>query len=245
MSDRERLLVLSCEHAGRRVPRRYAYLFASAAARRALHSHRGFDPGALAVARALSRHWSLPLYAHGVTRLLVETNRSPHHPQLFSEFSRTLERQARQEVLARYYHPHRQRVLQAVQAAVRTGHQVIHVAVHSFTPVLSGVTRRADVAWLYDPRRKSERLVARQLQQALTAQLQGWSVRRNYPYRGAADGLTTMLRTRFEPDCYVGLELELNQRWLNPAPAPLVRSLLSALGGALGASPRASSTHRD
>jgi hypothetical protein len=36
--------------------------------------------------------------------------------------------------------------------------------------------------------------------------------RRNYPYAGKGDGLTSYLRTRFGPADYVGVELEVNQR---------------------------------
>jgi hypothetical protein len=38
-----------------------------------------------------------------------------------------------------------------------------------------------------------------------------WRVRRNYPYRGDADGLTTHLRERLPAREYVGVELEVNQ----------------------------------
>jgi hypothetical protein len=37
------------------------------------------------------------------------------------------------------------------------------------------------------------------------------AVRRNYPYAGRNDGLTTTLRKRLSPELYVGVELELNQ----------------------------------
>ena len=36
-------------------------------------------------------------------------------------------------------------------------------------------------------------------------------VRRNYPYAGKGDGLTSHLRVRFTPGDYVGIELEVNQ----------------------------------
>jgi hypothetical protein len=37
-------------------------------------------------------------------------------------------------------------------------------------------------------------------------------VRRNYPYAGRADGVTSHLRLRFPPGVYVGIELEVNQK---------------------------------
>jgi hypothetical protein len=42
-------------------------------------------------------------------------------------------------------------------------------------------------------------------------------VRRNYPYLGKTDGLTTYLRRQFPAEQYLGIELEVNQRCLEPA----------------------------
>ena len=39
----------------------------------------------------------------------------------------------------------------------------------------------------------------------------GLRVRRNYPYSGKDDGLTSHLRRRFAQSDYVGIELEVNQ----------------------------------
>jgi hypothetical protein len=39
-------------------------------------------------------------------------------------------------------------------------------------------------------------------------------MRRNYPYRGTSDGLTTHCRRLLPDRAYVGLEIELNQRLL-------------------------------
>ena len=38
------------------------------------------------------------------------------------------------------------------------------------------------------------------------------TVRRNYPYAGKGDGLTTWFRRHLPPRAYVGIELEVNQR---------------------------------
>ena len=55
-------------------------------------------------------------------------------------------------------------------------------------------------------------------------------VRRNYPYRGAADGLPTWLRRRFPARVYLGVELEANQAYLaGPRRAELARALAETL----------------
>src|SRR5690606_9080611 len=81
-------LVLSCEHGGNRVPPRYKDRFKDA--EKLLESHRGYDLGALAVARRMAAALGAPLFYSRVSRLVVDLNRSQHHPRLFSEFLRDL-----------------------------------------------------------------------------------------------------------------------------------------------------------
>ena len=45
-------------------------------------------------------------------------------------------------------------------------------------------------------------------------------LRRNYPYRGRSDGLTAALRRRHPDAAYVGIELEVNQRFVERRGAP-------------------------
>ena len=47
--------------------------------------------------------------------------------------------------------------------------------------------------------------------EAMSASAAELRVRRNYPYAGKGDGLTSHLRRRFAPSDYVGIELEINQ----------------------------------
>lgn len=205
-------LIVTCEHGGRDVPAEYRALFADEAALHALASHRGCDDGAADVARALAKRWAAPLYVADTTRLLVDLNRSIRHRGLFSELSRSLAAAERARVLERYYRPYRNAVEAAVTNAVRRG-PVLHVSAHSFTPVLDGSVRRADIGLLFDPRRAEEAACAAAWRAALRAALpEGTVIRRNYPYRGVADGFTTALRMRFPGRLYRGIELEVNQR---------------------------------
>jgi len=193
-------------------PRRYARLFRAHA--RLLASHRGWDPGALAAARELARTTGAPLVAATTTRLLVDLNRSPHNPAVFSRLTRGLPRQQRAVLLARHHEPHWQRVRREI-ARLRTGGAlVVHLAVHSFTPVWRGRARGFDVGLLYDPQRAAERSFAARWRERLTEQEPALRVRRNAPYRGDADGLTSALRRELPARAYLGLELELSQRQL-------------------------------
>jgi predicted N-formylglutamate amidohydrolase len=202
--------VVSCEHGGNRIPAAYRALFRSSHS--LLASHRGYDPGALTMAKALARACAAPLVASTVSRLLIELNRSPWHRQLYSEVMRRAPREAKEAALERYYKPYRAELEAGVRRQIRRGSRVIHISSHSFTPRLRGVVRAADVGLLYDPARRSEKMLCERWQAALRARAPWLRVRRNYPYAGYSDGLTTYLRTRFDDAHYSGIELEINQR---------------------------------
>ncbi len=147
-------LVLTCEHADHRIPRAYASLFAGA--EEVLLSHQGWDPGAFSLARRMARRLEQPLLATRWCRLLVESNRSPTNPRIWSRYTKGLPAEERERILERYWRPHRQAVQERIAAALARGERVAHVAVHSFTPVMGGIVRNADVGLLFDSRRKHE-----------------------------------------------------------------------------------------
>ncbi|QDU68156.1 N-formylglutamate amidohydrolase [Engelhardtia mirabilis] len=225
-------LVLSCEHGGNRVPARYRNVLRGAEA--ALASHRGLDQGAAQLARQAARALGAPLVLSTTTRLLVDANRSHDNPGCFSEWTRGLPAAERERLLERYWRPHRLAVEQAVVAKGRR--RVLHLSVHSFTPVWKGVQRDVDVGLLYDPARRLERAFVDAWLAELAASRPDLRLRRNRPYRGTSDGLTTALRQRFAPARYLGVELEVSQQLtLGPAApwARLRRELVRSLGRAL------------
>ncbi|MFP5257515.1 MAG: N-formylglutamate amidohydrolase [Acidobacteriota bacterium] len=203
-------LLITCEHGGNAVPGDYAPLFADW--RDALASHRGHDLGALATARVLARAVDAPLFFATTSRMLVDLNRSVGHPGLFSEATKGLPRREKAAILDRYYHPHRQAVTEQVAAGLAAGKTVLHIASHSFTPRLRGVTRHCDVGFLYDPGRAAEKAFCRRWLRELACLDADLILRRNYPYKGVSDGLATALRRRFG-ERYLGVELEVNQRF--------------------------------
>lgn len=203
------LILLTCEHAGNEVPPEYRSLFTVADAE--LTSHRGWDLGALWYAQRLAVRLHAPLLACIETRLLVEANRSPDHPELFSRFSRGLSESSRREILERWYWPHRRRVEQIVRLATDSGTPVLHLAAHSFTDVLDGLARDVDIGLLFDPDRQSESGVCAAVADSLRLHAPDLRTRFNEPYHGTDDGLTTWLRARFAPDLYAGIEIELRQ----------------------------------
>ena len=205
-------LILTCEHAGNRVPASYAPLFCAAG--EALTSHRGWDPGSLAMAKAFQRRFAAPLFCSTVTRLLVDLNRSLGHRRLFSEFTAGLDDRAKHTLLQRHYYPHRNRVESWIGKQLQEdGLAVLHLSLHTFAATLNGQSRNADAGLLYDPSREEEKSLCNRWCQAFKNLRPELRMRRNYPYLGKADGLTTYLRRRF-PDKYAGIELEVNQLWI-------------------------------
>ncbi|MGZ5891365.1 MAG: N-formylglutamate amidohydrolase [Caldimonas sp.] len=232
MADR---LFITCEHAGNVVPAKYKRLFVGH--EHLLPTHRGWDPGALTLARDMAKRFSAPLYFEETTRLLVDLNRSVGTPDLHSEATRHLSLAERRAILDVYYHPHRRRVDAAVAAAMAPGDRLVHIASHSFTPELNGHVRTADIGLLYDPGRPGEVEIANAWLGALKSADPTLRLRRNYPYLGKSDGVAQSLRRKHPPEAYVGIELEVNQRYVEaggPDWPKLRRTLVETLGQVLG-----------
>jgi predicted N-formylglutamate amidohydrolase len=209
--------LISAEHASNRIPVRYKNLGLT---RRQLQSHIAWDPGSLSIARACAKALGCPCHEGGHSRLLVDLNRSLHHPKLMARQSfsipvpgnESLSREERGHRIRQYYAPFREAVLADVRRIIRARGRCVHLSVHSFTPVVESVARVGDIGILYDPGRRIEKALAAELIARITAQ--GFHVRRNFPYRGVSDGHVTGLRKLFSERRYEGLEVEVNQRLL-------------------------------
>jgi predicted N-formylglutamate amidohydrolase len=228
-------VIVTCEHGGNRIPLPWKPLFRCATA--LLATHRGFDAGALGMARTLARAFGAPLVATTVSRLLVDLNRSIGHRALYSDATRSLARAEHERILVRCYRPYRDEVEALVARAVAARRQVVHISSHSFTPVLDGKERQADVGLLYDPARRTERSLCVTWSSVMGQRIAPLRVRRNYPYQGRNDGLTSYLRRRFAPKQYVGVELEVNQKHLRRQrfPTALSGAIIESLREALAA----------
>ncbi|MCD2451559.1 N-formylglutamate amidohydrolase [Methylicorpusculum oleiharenae] len=203
-------MVITCEHGGNRIPEPYRFLFHDHQS--LLDSHRGFDPGALSMARGLATAFGSPLVTSTVSRLLVDLNRSVGHPRLHNEAIRNAPTEIRQQILKHYYQPYREHTESLVKQAIEDHGRVIHLSSHSFTPELDGKVRNADIGLLYDPSRAGEVDLCERWKAALKTCAPDLRVRRNYPYAGKGDGLTAWFRQRLSPTTYVGIELEINQK---------------------------------
>jgi predicted N-formylglutamate amidohydrolase len=225
--------LITCEHGGNRIPAPYRQLFRGQQG--LLKSHRGYDPGALVMAQDLAAAFDAELVTATTSRLLIDLNRSIGHPRRYSAMTRAAPATVRKKIAERYYEPYWDEVNRFVSQSIARGRRVIHISSHSFTPLLNGKRRRADVGLLYDPARQGELALCAHWKASLTAMAPRLRIRRNYPYAGKNDGLTTELRQRFSAKAYIGIELEVNQRIVFAAGRPwtelrgvLIKSLRAA-----------------
>ena len=228
-------ILITCEHGRTAVPREFADLFRGRA--RLLESHRGHDRGALELARVLARRFGAPLVVAPYTRLLVDANRTRRRRSLFSPITRALSPETRERIVTRYFEPHRAEVLRHVRASLRRRRLVLHLGVHTFAPVVRGVRRRSDVSLLYDPARANEVELCRAWRRELRRGPRLY-VRFNYPFLGKNDGLTTWLRRRFDDRRYLGIEIEVNDRFhRNGAWGRICRDVAASLERTLNGTP--------
>lgn len=196
--------VITCEHAGNQVPPPWDEKVAIP--KRVLDSHLGIDVGVKPLAQAIAHVLEAPLYMQETSRLLIECNRTLGTPKLFSRYTRSLPHADKQALVDTLYIPYREKVEHEIAALVGKGRQVIHLSIHSFTPVRRGKRREAEVGLLYDPSRPLELAFALEWQSTLRT---GFKVRRNWPYKGVDDGFTKELRKRYPATTYLGLEIEV------------------------------------
>lgn len=214
-------VLLTCEHAGNIIPAAYRALFRHH--HRLLESHRGWDPGALAIARAIEKQLDVPLMMSTVSRLVVDLNRAPTSPTLLSKFTTSLSDQEKETLLERYYRPHHLRIHRWVTHKINRGARVLHIAVHSFTPVFKGVRRTTDIGLLYDTTRAPELKIAGVWEHKLRVLGPRLHIHHNQPYSGKDDGLPTHLRQLHAGQCYAGFEIEVNQRFARSGAQKLQR----------------------
>jgi predicted N-formylglutamate amidohydrolase len=207
---KEIALVVSCEHAVNTVPDAYKTLFAPH--QQILNTHRGIDFGSLTIARAFAERFNCDFVQAHATRLLIDCNRSLWHRLCFSEITKPLSKNEKEILIQLFYLPFRQKVENCIKKHIQKGKQVLHLSIHSFTPIFNEIQRDTDIGLLYDPKRANEKILAQRWQQQIKQQTKNLQVRMNCPYRGIADGFTTALRKQFAEPHYIGIEIESNQQ---------------------------------
>jgi predicted N-formylglutamate amidohydrolase len=146
---------LTCDHAGRAIPRRLDGL---GLPEHETERHIAWDIGIGAVGQQLSRLLDAAVVVQTYSRLVIDCNRDPEVSSSIPEISETTEipgnrglgqaaRTARVEAIFRPYH---EGIAAALDRRAAAGRASVLAALHSFTPVFKGMARPWHAAVLYN-----------------------------------------------------------------------------------------------
>jgi len=239
--------ILVCEHASNFVPAELNGLGLSSAV---LESHVAWDPGALAVALAMSDILDAPLVNQNISRLVYDCNRPPDAQSAVPKISEiyaipgnaNLSATDRQARVDRFYEPFRKKLAAFIDHQIAangngTGAPVL-VTIHSFTPVYFGEQRNTEIGILHDA---DSRLADAMLRCAKVDRQ--FRFDRNEPY-GPADGVTHTLVEHAAPRGLLNVMIEIrNDLIASPGDQQAMADLLcliltDALGSLVQASAR-------
>ena len=207
-------LVLTCEHASRRIP---APLRTTANDRKWLSTHWGWDIGARTVCREMIRQTGgVGVFAR-FSRLLADANRAPSHEHLVRcavegdvlSFNQGLTIEEVDRRLEKYHAPYHAAIDRVIGARMSQPGDVMLLAVHSFTPRSVMIAVRWMLGSCSIPRP-----VARRFRDEIAAE--GLKVALNEPYSGR-NGLMYAAMRHGQAHGALYLELELNQKLIGSA----------------------------
>lgn len=192
-------VVLVVDHASNRIPEAWGTL---GLPQTALEAHIAWDPGALPLAREMSRRLDAPLIHATVSRLVLDLNRPLVSRTLIPVVSEAttipgnvdLTEADRAHRIAAVYEPYHAALAGLLDRHVRAcagrgAHDVAVVAVHTFTPVYLGRERHLELGVLFD---RDDRL-GRGLLDQVTSE-PGLRVAANEPYSPADEVYYTLDR---------------------------------------------------
>lgn len=145
-ADGSSAVLITCDHAGRAIPRRLNQLQLSP---EALSSHVAWDLGIAELGRRLSARLDAFLIQHNYSRLVIDANRPPHVADSIAVRSERIDIAAnaglgeehRRQRLEEVFIPYHRRISSELDRRSRRGSPCVLVALHSFTPTFHGEPR--------------------------------------------------------------------------------------------------------
>ena len=202
--------VITCDHAGRRIPRALGSLGVCETEQA---RHIGWDIGAAAVTRGLARRLDAWAILQTYSRLVIDCNRRPGVPSSIPERSENtdipgnigLDEAAAAARRREIFEPYHAQITNLLDARAEAGRPVLLLAMHSFTPVYDSVARPMHAGVLYnrDPRLSLALL-------ALLREEPGLVVGDNAPYQ-VSDETDYGIPVHAEPRGIPHIELEVRQ----------------------------------
>jgi len=215
--------LLVCDHASNRMPEGYGTLGLPP---EEMTNHTAWDPGALEVARHLSRLMDAPLVASNVSRLVIDCNRAFTAANLIAETAEGkpvpgnlgLDVDERTHRITAYHEPFHD----AIDTLLAERPFAAVVSVHSFTPVFFGKARPWHIGILHDADARLADVLMRRLEAA-----PGIVAGRNEPY-SPADGVYYTLERHGTSQGLAAVMIEIrNDRLRDPGSAAEWAELLA------------------
>jgi predicted N-formylglutamate amidohydrolase len=147
--------LITCDHAGNRLPRALGTLGLPEAE---LERHIAWDLGAAEVARSLARELGAFAILQTYSRLVIDCNRPLGVPSSIPQISENTAIPGNQglsparcrERARAIFQPYHERIVSEFERRARTGQASVLVALHSFTPTFDGVARPWHAGVLYN-----------------------------------------------------------------------------------------------
>jgi len=202
-------LVLSCEHASWTLPPGVDL----GVPLDVLQSQASWDHGAFEIIQRLADGVGLPVHTGAFSRMYVDLNRDPTHPNVVPAVSygapvpgnANLTAGDRAARIAAFHAPFWDAVRKDVVARIRDRGSVLHFSSHTFDPGLDPANRTYECGVLYDPAHPLEAELAERLMFRLRGA--GLDIRANQPYSGVGPAICTSLRTELGAN-YAGIQFE-------------------------------------
>ena len=155
LDERRSPFLITCDHAGKRLPRALGTLGLSESE---LDRHIAWDLGAAQVARVLAHELGAFAILQTYSRLVIDCNRQldvPSSIPVISEHTVIPGNQGLSPALAAeraraIFHPYHARILSEFERRASAGQPSVLIAMHSFTPTFMGVSRPWHTGMLYN-----------------------------------------------------------------------------------------------
>lgn len=203
------ILVLSCEHAVNTVPAEYVDLFKKS--QKMLKSAYAYDIGAAQITAYLQQTLHCDIIKTNITRLLIDCDHSIHHSHCFSKYTKNLSDADKTTLIDTYYHPFYHQLQTCIASHIANKQQVLHISIHTFTPILRGLFQNTGIGVLYDSHRHAEKEVARLIHGVLLQETPPYRIRQNHPFSGSNDYVLKHFRSLYSEKEYLGIKMDINQ----------------------------------